>query len=141
MEREVVIGCYIIRKLIEAFKISDSKKDLACESKRFPNRKPVNYLNWYRVDQLYDMEQGAKASIPLRTLCNQVIHSYVFIAGEHEEEERGIFLASDHSRNQELIFVSLKEIVRLFRTTAQDYPNEIHRTLDPKTGKEKIIAQ
>ena len=138
VEREIIIGCYVIRKLIEAHKVSDSTKKLTCKAQCFRNRRPVNYSNWHRLDQLYDIKRGTAGFVEVGTMCNQVIHSYVFLMGENEEEERGIFLASDRSRNQEVTFVQLKEIIRVFRTVGQDYPSEVHWTWDPNTGKEEI---
>ena len=141
VEREIVMGCYLIRKLIEAFKVSDLTKKRTCKVKRFRNLELVNYSNWHRLDQLYDLEHGATGSIEVRTLCNQVVHSYVFLTGENGDAERGIYLASDRNRNREITFVPLKEIIQVFRTIGQDYPNEMHWTWDPKTGKEEITAR
>ena len=141
VEREIVMGCYVIRKLIDAFKVSDLTKQLTCKAKNFRNLKLVNCSNWHRLDQLYDLEHGKAGSIEVRMLCNQVVHSYVFLAGENGHAERGIYLASDRSRNREITFVPLKEIIRIFRTIGQDYPNEMHWIWDPKNGKEEITAR
>lgn len=141
VEREIVIGCYVIRKLVEAHKVSKSTKELDCKAQYFQNKKPVNTLSWHRLDQLYDIERGTAGVITLVSMCNQVIHSYVLLIGEIEKGERGIFVASDYDRNKKVTFIQLKEIIKIFLTVGQDYPSEFHWTMDPNTGKEKITAQ
>ena len=141
VEREIAIGCYVIRKLVEAHKVSDSTKELACKAQYFRNRKPAYNFNWHRLEELYDMERGTEGVITLVSMCNQVIHSYVFLMGEIEKGERGIFVASDLDRNKKVTFIRLIEIIKIFRTVGQDYPSKIHWTKDPRTGEEKITAQ
>lgn len=133
IEKELMIGFYTIRKLIEAYKVSDSIASSHYQISWFPNREPIRYLNWYRIDVLYDLTQETKESRDLRFLCNRFIHSYVFII-----DSSGIFVASDKDRNQRLYYVSMDTIIKIFRLVGRDYPAYGSYEYDQKTGKETI---
>ena len=79
VEREVFIGCYVTRKLFDTSKVSDSTKAMSHDVTCFPSIKSVTDLNWHRVDELYDLTSARARSISVRQLCNQVIHSFVFV--------------------------------------------------------------
>jgi hypothetical protein len=139
IEKEIMIGFYAIRKLIEAHKVSDSTTSSHYQISWFPNHEPTCHLNWHKIDVLYDLNQETKESRDLRFLCNRFIHSYVFITDtETDGHLSGIFVASDKDRNQKLYYVSMDTIIKIFRLVGRDYPACGHYQYNPKTGKETI---
>jgi hypothetical protein len=81
LEKEIFIGCYIIRKLIGAKKLSDSIVRL-----KFPVRshssigRKLTWFTWNRdFDRSYDFKNVHAEYISLPYLCNQLIHSFVFV--------------------------------------------------------------
>ena len=69
VEREVFVGCYVVRKLFDTLKVSDSTKELECDVTCYPNVKPVTDFNWHRLDELYDLDDGHRRRVRVRELC------------------------------------------------------------------------
>ena len=140
MEREVFLGCYVIRKLSDTVKISHSTRDMEFDVTRFPNLSPVTFWNRHHLDKAYDLDRGTDQSMKLRKFCNQVVHSFVFIVAEAEEgESAGIFISSDRSRNKELFLVRLTSIVAAFERVGRDCPPNIAWRKD-EGGEERAIV-
>ena len=135
VEREVFVGCYVVRKLFDTLKVSDSTKELECDVTCYPNVKPVTDFNWHRLDELYDLDDGHRRRVRVRELCNQVIHSFVFMVGGDGTGVDGFWVSSDRSRDQELYFVPLEALIGVFRTVGGDYPAMITWKRDRDTGK------
>ena len=139
VQKEIFFGFYSIRKLLDTYKVSNATKAVAYELTWYRNTEPVNYLNWYKIDEYYDLSTEHTEIRDIRYLCNQFIHSYVFlISGEFHIE--GIFLASDQVRNERVYFVPLSDILHAFRIVGRDYPSTLKFVRDPQTGEFKGCA-
>ena len=124
IEKEVFVGFYSIRKLFDTRKISDSTRTMTYELSWFPklpNARPVDFLNWNQLENLYDMETENKEKRDIRYLCNQFIHSYVFVMCA-ENRINGFFVVSGHMRNKKVYYVPLSDILHAFRLVGHDYP-------------------
>ncbi|MBX3382002.1 MAG: hypothetical protein KF864_00695 [Phycisphaeraceae bacterium] len=136
VEQCIMIGCYCVRKLVEAKKLTDrvSKRPVPLES--YPAiGKPVTLLNWHKLDELYDFEKGQKQPRPLGFLCNQLIHSYVFVFGfNHREGLSFVLFCSDHVRNKNLFKISVRALANLFDAVARDDVWSSHFTLRVAQG-------
>lgn len=127
VEREVFIGFYAIRKLLETFKLSQATKrftvDLQCFA-ALPEVR-VDYFNKYNIDEHYDLGRPASERRDLGFICNQIIHSYVFVIGIAEDRSiEGFFVTSDSMRHRKLYFLPLANVVAIFRLVGRDYPKE-----------------
>src|SRR5215467_6617939 len=61
IERDVFIGFYSVRKLIESqTKLTDATKSLKLSVERYPNRKRVNWFNNRCIDELYDLDKRSQ---------------------------------------------------------------------------------
>ena len=138
LEKEVFVGFYGIRKLLEARKLSERliKKRIAAEAFRFTGARQITIFNWNsKFADAYDFENPAKISMSLEFLCNQVIHSYVFKEVFDEDGAlSGIFICSDRKRNEKLYYVSLAELIKVFSSVGSDYPTHHRAIFDPKRG-------
>jgi hypothetical protein len=141
VEREVLIGFYSIRKLLDTFKVSGSTKTMSFGLRYFEieSGSRVDYFNRWEIDELFDLERPLSETRDLTFLCNQFVHSYVhlFEIGESQAVE-GVFVASDRARNDRLYFVSREQIVRIFRAVGSDYPSRQHYQRDAKTGQWEV---
>ena len=139
IEKEIFFGFYSIRKLLDTLKVSNSTKATKYELTWCPNMKPVDDLNWHQLDKCYDMSTEHTEIRDIRYLCNQFIHSYVFIvAGEFRID--GIYVASDRVRNKKVYFVSLSHILHAFRLIGRDYRSMLVHVQDPDTGERRDRA-
>lgn len=122
VEQNIMVGCYCVRKLIEAKKLTDrvSNRSVPLVTYR-PTGKRVTHFNWHRIDELYDLERSTREVKTLTFLCNQLIHSYVFICAHNAREGlTGIMFASDRQRHQCLYQVSIRVLANVFEAVARD---------------------
>jgi hypothetical protein len=134
VERELFLGFYSIRKLLDTFKVSRTIRKMTFELQWAPNIGRVDYMNWHRLEELYDFGERGSETRGLSFLCNQFIHSYVFSTAETEHGAlSGVFVASDRTRHEKLYFVSLDNVLAAFRAVGRDYPSESQMVRNPKT--------
>lgn len=124
VERDTMISAYAIRKLAEAFKISD-----ALRQKQFPvlrydltGPKIPDVHNRYEFWDLYDIDNGHRETLSLLALCNQLIHSWVWSlsADEHTELFDGIYVSSDRERKKRLFFIAIGDLIVLCREVGNE---------------------
>lgn len=98
--------------------------------------KMVDYFNAHRVEELFDLDTIHHEDRDLAFLCNQFIHSYVFVPVYHEAGAlAGVYVSSDRSRHEKLYFVEISQVVHAFRTVGKDYPSEQHLRRNAKTDQ------
>lgn len=136
LEREIFVGFYAIRKLLDTMKVTDATRALSFGLKYSPCVKQVDYMNCHRVDSLYDLNSVSVENRGLAFLCNQFVHSYVF-SPVFDEDSRiaGFYISSDRTRQQKVYFVELAQVLTAFRAVGRDDPREIVMTRNMTTGQ------
>lgn len=136
LEREVFIGFYSIRKLLDTMKVTDATRTTNFTIQYSPCIRKVDYVNCHRISELYDLDSVSTEGRDLVFLCNQFIHSYVF-APVLEEDSRvaGFYVSSDRIRQQKVYFVELAQVLMAFRAVGHDDPREIRMTRNAITGQ------
>ena len=134
LEKEIFIGCYIIRKLIDARKLSDNIVSLKF-SVRFHSsigRKPT-WLTWNQdFDRSYDFKNVQAESMGLPYLCNQLTHSFIFVPHfSRHGTLRGIFFNSDLTKSKKLYYLPITTLEIVFRKVATNYPWKSQILFDP----------
>jgi hypothetical protein len=141
IEKEIFIGFYAIRKLMDTVKITDSTKNHKLVLVWYPNIKKVFDYNAHRPDELYDFSVTNQETRSLRFICNQIIHSYMFVILENERGSfEGIVFSSDKDKDSKLYFMDTRQVVEVFRLVGNDYPVEYRRVRDSVTGEFKTTV-
>lgn len=123
IEKRIFISFYAIRKLIEADKLTTSHLSLKWEIAKYPNKELVDIMNWHKIDQKYDLSKETYENRDLRWICNQIIHSFVFILVFRDSGAfDGTFVSSDRNKNKCVYFFSRKLILTLLDLVGNDYP-------------------
>ncbi|MDQ0095017.1 hypothetical protein [Paeniglutamicibacter psychrophenolicus] len=144
VERDIMIGAYTIRKLIEApAKLSDPVKQLHVPILSFPlkaDTAPPDWWSAYRWWEHYSLEVPSKAQINLRTFCNHVVHSFVFAFHLTDQGEglAGVFLNSEFESQKALTFIGTGTLIELFRAVGNDGVYSMQMSRD-KNGKMQVI--
>jgi hypothetical protein len=134
IEKEIFLGFYSVRKLLETIKVSDATKKQQYELTWHQNIKLVDWLNNHKINELYDLQASSQESRNIGFICNLFIHSYVFvIAGEDKLD--GIYVASDRTKNKKLYFISIETILAILRLVGRDYPVHAVYEREPETGE------
>lgn len=133
VELDTFLSAYAIRKLLDAKKISDEVEFISLQVLTYqPLSRSVDFMNWDKIDKLYDLSRCAKASVSLRGFCNQIVHSFIFLPCFDGDSGglSGIFVASDREKERRLLYFNVDEIVTVFRQVAEDDIVALHMTRD-----------
>ena len=101
-EREIFLGFYSVRKLLDTFKVSPQTRKAKFTLFWSPCVGFVDYYNWHRIEELFDLDALHKEERDILFLCNQFIHSVIFIHLFSEEGSlAGVYVSSDKDRTAE----------------------------------------
>ncbi|MBL0718354.1 hypothetical protein JI742_00480 [Piscinibacter sp. Jin2] len=144
VERELFIGFYAIRKLLETFKVSPSTKELKLALQAYtalPDRK-VDYFNRADIDKFFNLSHPMNEHRNIGFICNQIVHSYIFIIDLREDGAlNGFFVTPDSMRFKKLYFIELGQVVHALRLVGKDYPRNMQYQRNPKTGQWEVHEQ
>ena len=137
-EKDIMISAYSIRKLFEAFKVSDETRKLKVSIRKYNALKGVNLLNWHRLEENYD-SKFCNIKINLRKLCNTLIHSYCFIPifGKYDNLV-AFYFNSKEQKDSEIYSVLISEYCGLLKDVGNDYPTS-GRFKYSKADKDYVI--
>lgn len=141
VEREIFVGFYAIRKLLETFKVSSSTKELQLDIQAFHAKSgsKVDYLNTADIDKFFELKNPIQEQKDIGFLCNQIIHSYVFLISIGEDGGlEGFFVASDTMRSKKIYFVEIVQVIDAFRQVGSDYPRSITMQRNQKTDQWEV---
>lgn len=140
IEREIFIGFYAIRKLLEATgKVSAETRAMKVALVRYAKRADQPIVDWYNRSEfweLYDLDNPAKELRDLLYVAHRLVHSFIFILSGGDDGH-GAFFTSDRDKDTRLNFISTDEIVRVFEVVGQDYPSGFEAWRDKATGEMK----
>ena len=123
IEKRIFISFYAIRKLMDAEKLSTSNVDSQWPIVWYPNVSRIDILNWDNITEKYNLDSKHCEVRKLRWLCNQVIHSFVFIIDFAENGMiGGIFISSDREKNKRVFFVERRTLMDVLKLIGNDYP-------------------
>lgn len=133
VERDVMIGFFIIRRLIELNKVSPRVRDCRMEIYSCPNvGKNVTLLNRGELDELYDINKERKETKKPLYVANQFVHAYTsFVARDETRNWWSMYVVSDFDRNDCIWRVSIHSIRGLFLLASRDYPYSVSWIYNP----------
>ena len=126
ISREVLYSATIIRKLIE------NEKEVKAISRKNQWHEPPLQILHYRVPVLkypfigdeelvyynmavedYDYEKAEEINLDLVTLCNKIIHSYIWTIIYSHGKVYGIAVASDKEKEKEIYVLQLRDWIEV----------------------------
>ena len=122
VERDVMVGAYAVRKLIDSEKTSSllSKRQVQVVSYPLVGRRLYALTN-DQVDRAFDFANPSKHTLTVEVLCNQFVHSLVFMLEmEGDAGLTGVLVASDSASKKWLHHVSIDAIADLFDYVARE---------------------
>lgn len=142
VERDVFIGFYSVRRLIETpTKVTDRTRKLSLSLMKYANVKPVTWRNNHKLDELYDLRRSNEESRDVIFVCGRIIHSFVFAPCQSDDGGlSGVFFTSDLDKNKFLFFITIDQVISLFSEVGNDSPSHIESSRDPATGIETLVV-
>lgn len=98
-----MMGAYSIRRLIDSQKSSSLLPGKRVRTLRFPllDREPM-VLDRFSPADFYDLSGSKKTELNVTSLCNQIIHSFVFQIYLEEDSTTSVVFTSDRDRGKHL---------------------------------------
>jgi hypothetical protein len=138
LEKDVFLGFFIIRKLLEARKLSVQVESTPVRVMAQPwkGNHRITHLNWDRFDSdAYDWSAAANETLPLLDLCNLFVHSCIYVPLMSDDRQlEGLFVSSDRSRHQKLFYIDAIQTVALLRAVANDSAEQMEAKRYGRTG-------
>jgi len=125
IEKFVFASAFVVRKLIEAKKLSDELEAATLLVRSFPRidlERSIDFLNWHRLDEFYDLTNPSTACVIPRDLCNLLIHSLVFspiLTGDGRYVS-GFLFNSDRIKDTVLFEITLETYLNFIESVIQD---------------------
>lgn len=121
-ERDIMIGFFIIRRMIELHKVSRQTSDLRVQVFSIRALKKINKLSQISSDN-YEWPEETNAEEPLGYIANQFIHAYLSRVERNSQRNwSDIMVVSDFDRNDRIWRVPISEVIRIFEIASSDYP-------------------
>lgn len=123
LEETIVVGFYGIRRLINAFLLSEALVHRPVDMMAYPARRQPNpFVGEAPLETLYDLRAGHPVSHDLLFLCHQVMHNCIFAPYfDASKAVRGIHVTSDHQRKVALYGIELQTIEVLFQRVGSEH--------------------
>lgn len=134
LERDIMIGFFIVRRLIELHRVSTATRDhrltaFSCLARG----RPVTKLNLAQLWDLYEIENEKRDFKKPLYLSNQFVHAHISLVDRDASRNwSSVYVVSDFNRNQCLWRVPINEIQVLFETAASDNPMSGSFRFNPK---------
>ena len=134
LEKEIFIGMFSVRKLMESNKVSDSVLKKLVKLSAYPSgNKPITLLNQHKYPELYDLYAGEKEAVTYKDICNQFIHSSIFSPFIPSGKSLvGFFIASDYLKKKKLYYIQLKVVIEILKSVGNNYPIQLNIHFDEK---------
>ena len=89
---------------------------------------PLDVLSAHKIDRWYDLADPRQREIELRSICNLLVHSFVFIPATDESGTSwtGFFLNSDHTKDKVLLFITREDFDLFVDEILKDDVIEMH---------------
>jgi hypothetical protein len=143
-EKEVMIGFYIIRKLIEAQKLSNAIVSTKMKVIKYQNNgKIVHLMNTHKFDKCFDFLNPKQDKYDLIFLSNQIIHSYIFtpVFNFGGFKLLSIQFCSDKDRNKWLYEIDIKLMISIFEKVGNNYPASSSMHFDESKKDYKVFQK
>ena len=148
LEKNVMIGFYIIRKLIESHKLTNKIASTNIRGTKFKLIKAgIHHFNNYHLDEFYDLENPLDATFALDFLINQFIHSFIFcpiIDVKNEKPRRKYILMAllftSDSKKDYLYKIDINEVINIFKVVGNCNVTSIHWKYNPKKNHSSIVT-
>ncbi len=139
VEKALMIGAFIIRKLDDAEKIPPDFLDRKVPLDFLKSKGTiVDYMNWHKLDNHYDLDKKVKIEKDWRFIINQFIHSFSFLFSYDDADKLDGFLVnSDKTKKQALFFLPLSSLLKFFLTVSEGTitsTSSYRQTLKDKNG-------
>jgi hypothetical protein len=142
VERDLMIGFFIIRRLIELHKVSSKTRNYSMTVFSCPTRvKKVHHRNVHDHGDTYDLQNEKQGSKKPLYLSNQFIHaSTSFVMRDQTRNWSDVYIVSDYDRDKCIWRIPVTQIIGLFSVASEDYPHSIQYIYSDSKGDYQVTT-
>jgi hypothetical protein len=141
VERDVMIGCFMVRRLVELDKVSSRVAKLQVDVFSAPVVKIVTKRNRFSIEKNYDWQAEKAETKPVLYICNQCIHAYIsFVSRGLDRNWSNLLVVSDYDRNNVIWRIPFTTIIQLFVAASKDWPASYSMEYDQKLGDYRVTT-
>ena len=134
----IVSNALYVRRLLETPTVASSLSHESINITAYPwTGKVVDYMNNHHFDKAYQINNPRNKDVLGSTLCNQIIHSFVWvwIVDDVEDIISGFMVSSDRKRHSELYTVQLDDFRKFTQNVANSWPTKMTGKRNRETGQ------
>lgn len=136
LEKAILLGAYIIRKLDEANKIPSDFLKRNERLNLFKGKGTViDILNSHQLDEHYNFNYNVEENRNWGFILNQLIHSYTLVYECDSKDGNGILLNSDNTSGSFLFHIPFELILKIFLSVSEGYLTSVAYERKKKNGK------
>lgn len=141
VERDVMIGFFILRRMVELHKVSSKISKTQLDVFSAPVAKNVTKMNRFALDENYSWHAEKAEQKSVAYICNQCIHAYIsFVDRGPDRNWSNLLVVSDYDRNNVIWRIPFKTISTLFEATSNDWPVSMEMIYDAKLADYKVTT-
>ena len=135
VERDVMIGFFIVRRMVELHKVSSRIAKAQLDVFSAPTIKAVNEMNRFSVEENYNWDAERAEQKSVLYVCNQCIHAYLsLVCRSTDRNWSDLLVASDYERSNVIWRIPFSTIIALFEAASTDRPMMVQAVYNPKIG-------
>lgn len=137
-ERDIMMGAYSIRRLIDSEKSSSLLPGRRIPTRRYAlvGRVPT-LLDRFDPERFYNIGEPTNSELTIGWLCNQIIHSFVFQIYLEEDSTTSVVFISDRDRGKHLHGISFAALTDLFDYVGRE--DIVERSGTTINGTETVV--
>lgn len=140
LEKAILMGAYVVRKLNEANKIPPSflqkQEQIECY---VSNGTSIDFLNWHKIEKHYQLNQKISTTWKWQSIINQIIHSFSLIVSYDDANKLdAILINSDKSKIDGLYIIPIKTLLSIFLSISEGDLTAMKSIRDLKNGELKL---
>ena len=141
VEKALMFGAYIVRKLDEAQKIPPAFLERQEKLEFSVGKGTVNdFLNNHRIEDHYDFDDIQTGTKDWMFIINQIIHSYSLVYSRDDFEKLdGFLINSDKTKKKALFYLPLETVLRIFLTISEGDITSFSGYRAPQKGTDGVI--
>jgi hypothetical protein len=97
-------------------------------------------MSWDKLDKHFELQNYIEESRSWRFVCNQIIHSFVFMLSSDNNERHadGFLVTSDREKVKVMYGIGLEEFCSYATQIGKNYRASRRWRIDPVTGREVV---
>lgn len=144
IEKHVFLSAFVVRKLFDSHKVTDTVRAQSVEVRLFPAKQNAlrgisSVIGKSFLDEVYDVDVCEAGSMDVRGLVNQIIHSFFFVVVPSDADETFLFFNSDWTKGNFVVELPMSRYVGVLRSIVNDHVQSASISIDEVTGRARVV--